>query len=258
MYRVAAYCDFETNDFQSSLTNIEHFFTHHDTSRFIALDYIYYGRDLLKNGQDSLGTIQLEAALKLDSTKTELYEEIGKSYSKSKQYQKAIDSYVKLLQVTSNNRSNLYYQIGRNFYFMAEDSLTGLDSLSKAEYYQEADCCFENMTVVAPESYIGFIWRGRALSRLDPETNLGLAKPSYEKAMTLLEAGDVTKTQKLLIECYRYLAFYHFTIADKLLTKTPSEAKIEIANSIGYWTKISALDPTDQQAKTAIETLQKL
>jgi tetratricopeptide (TPR) repeat protein len=258
MYRVAAYIDYENGDFPSSLSNIEHFFAHHDTARFIALDYIYYGRLLLKNGADSLGTLQLETALKVDSTKSELYEEIGKSYSKQKKYTKAIDAYVKLLSLSSNNKSNLYYQIGRNYYFMAEDSVTAYDSLSKIEFYQQAECCFENMTVVSPDSYIGFIWEGRVLSRLDPETSLGLAKPSYERAMVLLEAGDISKTTKLLIECYRYFAFYHYVLAEKLLTANAKEAKAETANSINYWTKILNLDPGDQQAKTALENLQKM
>ncbi len=114
------------------------------------------------------------------------------------------------------------------------------------------------MTIVSPDSYIGFIWDGRVLSRLDPETTLGLAKPSYEKAMVLLEAGDISKTTKLLIECYRYFAFYHYVLADKLLQTNAAEAKTEMTNSINYWTKILNLDPSDQQAQTALQNLQKM
>jgi tetratricopeptide (TPR) repeat protein len=257
MYRIAAYIDFEIGDFPNSLKNLEYFFTHHDTTKFIALDYIYYGRLLMKNGQDSLGTLQLETALQMDTTKTELYDEIGKSYSKQKEYQKAIDAYLKLLSLNANNKSNLYYQIGRNFYFMAEDSLLAYDSLFKAELYQEADCCFENMTLISPDSYIGYIWSGRALSRLDPETTSGLAKPAYKKALALLEAGDISKTPKLLIECYRYLAFYHYMLGEKLLSSKPAESEAEMTNSLNYWTKILNLDPSDQQAQTALQNLLK-
>ncbi|MCK9399533.1 MAG: tetratricopeptide repeat protein [Bacteroidales bacterium] len=257
MYRIAAYIDFEKGDFPNSLKNLEYFFTHHDTTKFIAIDYIYYGHLLMKNGQDSLGTLQLETALQMDTTKTELYDEIGKSYSKQKEYQKAIDAYVKLLSLNANNKSNSYYQIGRNFYFMAEDSLLAYDSLFKAELYQEADCCFENMTLISPDSYIGYIWSGRALSRLDPETTSGLAKPAYEKSMMLLEAGDITKTPKLLIECYRYLGFYHYMLGEKLLSSKPAESEAEMTNSLNYWTKILNLDPSDQQAQTALQNLLK-
>ena len=141
---------------------------------------------------------------------------------------------------------------------MAEDSLSAYDSLYKTELYQQAECCFENMTIVSPDSYIGFIWEGRVLSRLDPETTLGLAKTSYEGAMALLEAGDISKTTKLLIECYRYFAFYHYVLGEKLLSAKASGGKAEMASSIGFWTKILNLDPSDQQAQTALENLKKM
>jgi len=258
MYRIAAYIDFEKGDYPNSLNNLQYFFAHHDTTKFIALDYIYYGHILIKTGQDSLGTLQLETASEMDTTKTELYDEIGKSYSKQKNYPKAIAYYQKMISLNLPNPGNSYYQIGRSYYFMAEDSLSGFDSLYKAQLYHKADSCFEIMTVLSPESYVGFIWRGRTLSRLDPETTAGLAKPSYEKAMALLEAGDISKTPKLLIECYRYLAFYHYLLGEKLLTANPAEAKSEMTNSINYWTKILDLDPSDQQAQTALQNLQKM
>jgi tetratricopeptide (TPR) repeat protein len=257
MYRIAAYIDFEKGDFPNSLKNLEYFFTHHDTTKFIALDYIYYGHLLLKSGQDSLGTVQLETALQMDTTKTELYEEIGKSYSKQKNYLKAIQYYQKIISLPSSNQSNAYYQMGRNYYFMAEDSLTAGDSLFKAQLYQKADSCFEIMTTLSPNSYIGYIWSGRALSRLDPETTSGLAKPAYEKAFALLETGDTTKTPKLLIECYRYFAFYHYVVGEKLLDSKPAESDAEMTISLDYWEKILNLDPADQQAKTAVENLKK-
>jgi len=258
MFRVAAYVDYENADFLSGLDNIEYFFTHHDTARFIALDYIYYGHLLIKDAQDSLGTVQLETALKMDTTRSELYEEVGKSYSKQKKYLKAIEYYQKLNSSNSTNQSNVYYQIGRNYYFMAEDSLTACDSLCKAQLYLKADSCFEIMILHSPNSYVGYIWRGRALSKLDPETTQGLAKPAYEKAMMLIEAGDISKTQKLVIECYRYLAFYHYVMAEKLLPTSAAQADIEMTNSVNYWTKILNLEPSDQQAQTALQNLQKM
>lgn len=257
MYRVAAYIDFESGDFESSMKNIEYFFTHHDTTKFISLDFIYYGHLLLKAGQDSLGTIELENALKLDSTKTELYEEIAKSYTKQRKYLNSNDYYQKMLSINSPNLTNIYYQIGRNYYFMAEDSLIVKDTAYRAKLYHLADSSFELMSQHSPDSYVGYIWSGRALSRLDPETSAGLAKPAYEKAMAILEAGDVTKTPKLLIECYRYFAFYHYMQGANLEKSMPSESASEMATSVDFWQKILKLDPEDKQAQTAIENLKK-
>jgi tetratricopeptide (TPR) repeat protein len=261
LYRIKAYIDYETGNFAGGLQNLQSFFIKHDTTKFIAQDFVYYGRLLIKNNQDSLGTVQLEKAVEMDSTKIEIYEDLAKSYAKQKKFKKSIDAFNKMIATNPINLQNTYYQIGRNYYFMAEDTLTKYDtlpvndSLKRAEFYALADSSFKKVTVLSPDSYIGYIWRARTLSRLDPETLLGLAKPDYEQAMALLEKGDVTKTPKLLIECYRYLAFYYYLQSDKLKPSEPSQSRAALTSSLEYWNKILALDPEDSQAKTALENL---
>jgi tetratricopeptide (TPR) repeat protein len=255
LYRIMGYIDYETGNYPDGLKNLETFFQHHDTSKFIAQDFAYYGRLLIKNSQDSLGVVQLEKALSIDSSKVELYEDLAKSYAKMKKFGESIDAYNKMLVVNPVNLQNIYYQLGRNYYFMAEDTVALIDSAQRADYYLKADSNFFKMTELSQDSYIGFIWRGRVHSRLDPETALGLAKPDYEQAMVLLEEGDVTKTPKLLIECYRYLAFYYYLLSDKTSSTDPAESRSSMINSINYWNKILALDQNDDQAKTALENL---
>jgi tetratricopeptide (TPR) repeat protein len=255
LYRIKAYIDYETGKYPEGLQNMQTFFQNHDTSKFIALDYAYYGRLLIKNNQDSLGTEQLVTALDMDSTKVEIYDELAKSYAKMKQFQKSIDAYAKMLIVNPVNVQNIYYQVGRNYYFMAEDTVAQMDSLQRLSLYNKADSSFLKVTELTPDSYIGYIWRGRVHSRLDPETSLGLAKPDYEQAMIILEKGDVTKTPKLLIECYRYLAFYYYLLSDKTSKTDQAESKAAMTSSIDYWNKVLVLDPNDGQAKTALENL---
>jgi tetratricopeptide (TPR) repeat protein len=255
LYRIKAYIDYDTEKYPEGLANLQTFFVQHDTTKFIAQDFVYYGRLLIKNNQDSLGCIELQKALVMDSTKTELYDDLAKSYTKQKDFLQAIDAYKKLLVLDPNNHQNIYYQMGRSYYFLAEDTLSGLDSLQKIEMYNQADSSFRKVTELNPESYIGFIWLARTHSRLDPETSLGLAKPDYEAAMALLEKGDPTKTPKLLLECYRYLAFYYYLQSDKLAKTDPAQSKLDMTNSINYWEKVLTIEPTDAQAKTALENL---
>jgi tetratricopeptide (TPR) repeat protein len=255
LYRIKAYIDYETGKYPEGLENLETFFEKHDTSRFIAQDYAYYGRLLIKSNQDSLGTIQLVKALVMDSSKVELYDDLARSYSRQKKFQQSNDAYKKMLVTDPANHQNIFYQIGRNYYFMAEDTLAGYDSLQRISYYNQADSNFKLVTELSPESYVGFIWRGRVHSRLDPETSIGLAKPDYEQALAIIEKGDASKTPKLLIECCRYLAFYYYLEADKLKPTEPEQAQFNMDNSLNYWEKILALDPADTQAKTALENL---
>lgn len=255
LYRIKAYIDYDTEKYPEGLANLDTFFVKHDTTKFIAQDFVYYGRLLIRNDQDSLGCVELQKALVMDSTKTELYDDLAKSYSKQKDFLQAIAAYKKLLVVDPNNHQNLYYQIGRSYYFIAEDTAAGLDSLQRIDMYNQADSNFKQVTILNPESYIGFIWRARVHSRLDPETSLGLAKPDYEAAMALLEQGDPTKTPKLLLECYRYLAFYYYLQSDKLSKTDAAQSKLDMTNSINYWEKVLVIDPSDTQAKTALDNL---
>jgi predicted Zn-dependent protease len=98
MYRLKAYIDYENGDYTTGLNEIQHFFEIQDSSKFIPLDYVYYGRLLMKNSQDSLGILKLKKAVDLDSTRYDLYDEIAKTYSRLKKHQDAIDSYNELLK----------------------------------------------------------------------------------------------------------------------------------------------------------------
>ena len=229
-----------------------------DTAKLIPLDYVYYGHLLMKNAQDSLGIIELKKAVDRDSTRYDLYEEIARTYSKLKKHQDAIDSYHELMKRSNGYMVNLDYQIGKEYYMMAEDNTTPGDTAIQNLNYRQADTSFTKVTQLSPDSYLGFLWKGRALSKLDPETNKGLAKPSYDSAMVLLQKGDTLKNQKQLMECYRYLAFYYYVQADNLkLSKQLAESDTAMNNSINYWSKILEMNPADEQAKTALDNLKK-
>jgi hypothetical protein len=152
---------------------------------------------------------------------------------------------------------NIDYQVGKEYYMMAEDNVTPEDTTTKNLYFRDADTAFTKVVQLSPDSYIGYIWRGRARSKLDPETMNGLAKPYYDSAMVLLQKGDTLKTQKQLMECYRYMAFYYYVQADNLKQSHPAESDAAMNNSINYWTKILEMNPADEQAKTALDNLKK-
>ena len=76
-----------------------------------------------------------------------------------------------------------------------------------------------------------------------------------KERMALIEKGDISKTPKLLVECYRYLAFFYYQQADKMKSTEPELAVVNMTNSIDYWEKVLALEPEDVQAKTALENL---
>ena len=117
------------------------------------------------------------------------------------------------------------------------------DSLKQLKYYIEADSLFAKVETFSPNSYLGTFWRARVNSAIDKETTLGLAKPFYEKALTILVL-DTAKYKKEISEVYAYLGFYYYIKEDK-------------STSIEYWKKLLELDPANAKAMEAINALEK-
>jgi len=211
--------------------------------------------------------------LALDSTKTELYEALAKLYSTNKMHNEAVASYKKMI-VFGADSVNTWFQIGKEYYFEGDNYRAMFDSLSilqkvgkvlsansiranelKRLNFQKADSAFTKVTVLNPKYAGGFIWKGRINSLLDTESTTDSAKEAYEKALTLLEAGDAAKNRKSIIECYRYLGSYYFLNSERLVKTDNAQSESLKAKSVDCFKKILALDPTDAQALEVIRQL---
>ena len=61
---------------------------------------------------------------------------------------------------------------------------------------------------------MGYFWRARVNAILDPNTELGLAKPYYEKVVEILEKTNTAERKKEMIEAYQYLGYYYYLKED--------------------------------------------
>jgi len=105
--------------------------------------------------------------------------------------------------------------------------------------YAQADTAFGMLSSKVPDLPIAYFWRARVKANFDPETEQGLAKPYYEKFLTVSNT-DTSKFKKEVIEAYKYLGYYYFLKNDK-------------QQSLEYWRKVLDLDPADEQAEDAIK-----
>lgn len=190
-----------------------------DEKKYIASDYEYYGKLLSKNGNDSLGITNLRKAIQMDTSKTDLYAEIGNIYFVSKRYSDAAREY------------NTKVSKGKG---TAQDFLT----LGRAYYndgkYVQADSAFSKLVTTMPTSPSGYLWRARANSYQDSDFTKGLAKPYYEKFIEL--TTDKEKFKKELIEAYSTIGVTYIKKKDK-------------ANADIAWTKVKELDPANKDAE---------
>jgi tetratricopeptide (TPR) repeat protein len=241
MKRLKAYNLFETKDYAKSLTAINDYLKTTNEGKKIAMDYEYYGRILAKNNQDSIAITAYETALNMDSTKLNLYENMGNSYEKLKKFDKAVVCYEKLIANKQNPLSSDYYNLGKSAYFAAGMLTNAADSLIKSEFLQKADTSFSKVAELSPSSYIGYFFKARTNAMIDYNSALALAKPWYEKAVSILE-NNPEKYKKELLESYEYLGILYYNTKD-------------FDQSKGFLSKILAIDVNYKGVLTTIKEL---
>ena len=236
--RAAAYCYYETGQYDKGLYYSKKFFKNVNTEKVRAADYAYLGRLLAKTKQDSLASATLMKAFNLDSSRSELLSEAAMSLNKLKKYDKALEIYnmkIALKKATSGD----YYNMGKVYYnlrnYMKVDSVLG--------YYN----------TLMPDHIQGYLWRARALVNIDSTCKLGLAKPVYE-SMIEKARTDSVKNVKELTEAYSYLAYYYL-----VQFKDTKDQQFGL-KSIEFCRMVLAFEPQDpayaEKAKAILKDLE--
>jgi tetratricopeptide (TPR) repeat protein len=224
--RALAYSYFEEKQYPKAKYYINKFFVNSPEEKITPKDYLYFGRILVKNGQDSLAIQKLVKAYSLDSTNVDLLNEIATSYLKVKQYENAAKIYQQKINLTNGN-TNDYYRMARAYF--------------DAKIWSEADSALAMVNRLSPDFEPAYLFRARVSANLDPDTKEGLAKPFYDLVVEKASVDQV-KYAKDILEAYNYLGYYF------LVNK-------QYCDSLIYWDKISLLDPTNENALSAIKDL---
>ena len=191
------------------------------------IDYKTRGSLLMKLGKDSLGLLEWERAAGMNETASkELTLEIAKAYYKMKNYDKAIEMYLKRKSIVELSLGELYK--------MAQCYYAG------PKNYNEADTLFAQVAAKSPEYAPAYLWRARCNYQLDLNNERWLAKPHYSKVLEIVVGDDRNKktNKKMVIESARYMGNYYASSAEKDKTKV-----------LEYFQVVYDLDPNDTQAK---------
>lgn len=230
--RLGSYLYFENGELPPAQQLIDRVFklTEDDTARRITLDYVYYGKILSKSGNDSLGAAFVKRAYDMDTTRVELTTELGNIYQRAKKFPDAAYWFQKRIDAGGKITTTDYYNVGKAYYL--------------AKNYSASDSAFAKVIELQGTWAPGWLWRGKANVGLDPETKNGLAKPYYEHYIEMVSADTATvgKYNKELSEANQYLAYYYLVQKD-------------CPQSTTYWNKVLALDPSNKQAKEALELI---
>lgn len=226
VYRVFAYSSYETGDYKTGYDAITKFLSRVEPGRIIPSDYEYLGKLQLKTGKEMEGIESLNKALLLDTTKSDIYADLGGAYFQVKDFKRSAEAYGMKIGKSKGNAAD-YFLYGRSLYFSND--------------LVNADSAFARVTFAKADFAPAHLYRARINAQLDPETSSGLAKPHYEKYIELA-ASDTKKNKKELVEAYSYLGYYYFLQNDTSTSRT-------------NWMKVKELEPENKQADEVLKQL---
>lgn len=226
LYRIMAYDMYETKDYTGGISYMNRFFDKaaKKGTKILASDYEYQGKLQAETGQDSIGVLTITKAIEMDSARCDLYGDIGEILLKKKKYTDAAINIEKKIACGKEVSINDYNRLGKAYYLTKE--------------YVKADSAFAQVVRMQPTLPIGYFWRARSNSGLDPDSKQGKAKPYYEQYITIAQK-DIEKNKKDLVEAYAYLGFYYLQSKDYNCSKSA-------------WLKVKELDPANDKAKAAL------
>lgn len=219
---------------------------------FIDKDYAAYATILADAGRNTEALEQYNKVLQAESVKPETYKELATLYASMKDYANAAvtsEKYIEMIGGIEVAEGTDFYNLGRSWYYAGQalrDDSTDLGRAKAKEFFTKADTAFGVVSIKSPLSHISYLWRGHANSSLDPETVVGLAKPHYEKALSILlkkveDSGITATLKKDLINIYKYEAWYY-------------HLKLEKDSAIFYAKKMLELAPENLDAKSLIDS----
>ena len=207
--------------------------------KYVATDYKYKGLLLAKTGKDSLGVLEMEKAIALDpKMANDVLREMAKAQIKAKKYGQSIATYERIMGGDPKNlNAQDWYEFGRAYYYDGGAKQREKKDVEAFGQFVKADTCFSKLAQISPAYAIAYFWRGKANVQQDVKDEKGLAKPHYEKAISLVKPEEKTGVKQNLIEAYLYLGSHFAFSKEKDLTKAKE-----------YFNLVKELDPANKAA----------
>ncbi|WP_316816520.1 tetratricopeptide repeat protein [Pedobacter nyackensis] len=245
--RLRGYSAFENKNYPQALEYMNDFFAKaKDPSRIIASDYLYLGKSLLQNGNDSLAYTTILKAVAMDSTTTEALDEVAMALFKAKKYGQAGDAYAVSVKANPEGKNTLtnYYYLGTAKYY--DYAIKDRDGKNPSKQIMvDADSAFAHIIKVKNDFALAYTFRARVAKYSDDPVNpKWTAVPFYEQ---LIQLVTVTKPElaagaaKDLVEAYVYVGSFY--------AQTDKEKGKE------YLNKALAIDPQNPGAQNRLKEL---
>lgn len=256
--RLSMYTSSDLKDYAAAVSAGDKFFSlpkANDTIKYLKQDYLAYASSLSETGNKAKAIEQYKKLIELDPSNVDIYKEIATICANEKMYPEAAEFYKKYTELGGEKiDAQDFYQLG--LYYTNAGRAAKADTINvsaeeakakSVEFYKLADGAFATVSERMPDSYLGFYQRARTNFELDPDSELGLAKPHYEKTIEVILAKNDGENARILIEAYSYLSYYYYLQFDKT-KKAEDKANVKL-----YAEKVLELDPENANGKALFE-----
>jgi len=239
---ILAFSYYALDDYANGIPAFDKYFKLAPEKELISTDYQYYGKLQILAGNDSLAAVNYQKAMAMDTSLIDLHGDVATIYFKAKKYQDAANEYALKEKLVGKLSVREHFDYGRAYMILKQ--------------YAIADSVFKRFSEAKPDLPVGYLWRARANTNIDTTSELGYAKPYYEKFIEIVSAMPETEQPKYkndLMEAYRYLGYFYY-----IKREDPNYKDIWRDNYKNYWEKVLLLDPENKAAKDALDNLKIL
>jgi tetratricopeptide (TPR) repeat protein len=146
--------------------------------------------------------------------------EMAANYYSFRRFDDAAKIWARMMD-PNNEKASDFMQIGRAYY--------------NGEKYKTADSVFSIVIKKWPDEIQAYLWDARTYSKMDPDYKMGLAKPKFEKLLSVAKADSI-KNEDPMVEALQYLGYYNMS-------------KNNFSSSKDYYNRLINLDPRNNDSK---------
>lgn len=240
--RLAFFNCTDLKDYENALVYADALFNKSDSAKFSYLDYAYYGNAYSGLKQYDKAIEQYEKALQQEfdskAKRAGVCKSLSDAYSGNGEYDKAIASYNEYMNSIETKTAFDYVGLAK-LYTLKADGQTGE---TRNATFKEAEKIYDEIEQKYPQaSEYALFMKARVNTYMDPDNTQRLAKPYYEKLVSIIEPKEIKDEadKARLVEGCRYLGYIY------LLDDNKTEAD-------KYWNLLLTVDPDNEMAKQAL------
>ncbi len=242
--RFRGYGAVESGDNQVGIDALNSFMSTISKDRVIADDYLYLGKAYQNLKQDSLAIINYVKGYDLDTTNTEVLENIAKTYYAAKKYGEAAEYYDKITKLPKSTYAEWFYLGTANYYHYAFDldRAPVKDTVAIKKTLLAADSAFTYVAVKANNAD-AYLYVARVEYYLNPVTENEKVKDAYGKyiEITTVKEPLTDRDKTNLVEAYSSIGAFYI--------------KTDKTKAAEYFNKGLELAPDNQQLKDALAAI---